>query len=531
MLGLLIRKQLREQYAGWFYNPKKNTARSRVATAGMILMTIVFGLGVFGGLMTALGLTLCDPMEQTGMIWLYFTIVGAIGLLLGVVGGAFSAYTNLYKGKDNDQLLALPIPPGDIIGSRIISVFLVTGMFSLIAVLPPLVVYWIKSGATFKKVAGGLLFALAISLIALVLGCLLGLVVAKVSTKLKNKSIITVLVSLLIMALYYVFYFRFQMLLQQITRDPEAFRKLEEIPGLKAFGLAGTGEWGPLLIMLAVTAVLIAVTLYLLIRSFYRIISESAQVSRVNYKVKNEAQKSTGRALLGRELKHLTSSPGYMLNAALGSVFLVLAGGAVLFKGGDLLDLLREDGGANLMDILTVVAAAALGMLSGMNTLTAPSVSLEGRSLWIVRSLPVDSWQVLKAKLGMHLLVTSVPTLFCSLCLILVIKSDIVGLLLILIFPQLCVLLFASFGLMMGVLRPNLNWTNEMVPVKQSLAVMLTMFGGMFYGVALGGLYFLVGVKIGATLYLVLASVLTAVLAVLILLWLKNRGTKRFEEL
>ena len=58
MLGLLIRKQLREQYAGWFYNPKKNTARSRVATAGMILMTIVFGLGVFGGLMTALGLTL-----------------------------------------------------------------------------------------------------------------------------------------------------------------------------------------------------------------------------------------------------------------------------------------------------------------------------------------------------------------------------------------------------------------------------------------------------------------------------------------
>ncbi|MBO4839037.1 MAG: hypothetical protein J5493_06700 [Lachnospiraceae bacterium] len=531
MLGILIRKQLREQYAGWFYNPKKNKTRSHIATFGMILMTVVFGFGVFGGLMTALGLSICGPLAMAGMDWLYFVIVGMIGLLLGVVGGAFSAYTNLYKSKDNDQLLSLPIPPGDIIGSRIISVFLITGLFSLIAVLPPLVVYWITTGFTVKKVVGGLLFALAIALLALVLGCLLGLVVAKISTKLKNRSIITVLVSLIVMGLYYFFYFRFQMLLQKITQDPTAFRKLEEIPGVKPFGLAGTGEWGPLLIMLAGTAALIALTLYLLIRSFYRIISDTAQVVKVNYKAKNEGQKSVSRALLGKELKRLTSSPGYMLNAALGSVFLILAGGAVLIKGPELIADMRDVAPPELDSILTVVAAAVTGLMAGTNTLAAPSVSLEGKSLWVLRSLPVDSWEILKAKLNNHVLVTGVPALFCSLCCILALKPDIPGLLLILIFPQLCILLFASFGLMMGVLRANLTWTNEMVPVKQSLAVLLTMFGGMFYGAALAGLYFWIGKKLSAVLYLTLASVLTAVLAGLILLWLKKRGTKRFEEL
>ena len=39
-----------------------------------------------------------------------------------------------------------------------------------------------------------------------------------------------------------------------------------------------------------------------------------------------------------------------------------------------------------------------------MNDMTAPSVSLEGKSLWLMQSLPVTPWQVLRAKLTMQLL-------------------------------------------------------------------------------------------------------------------------------
>ena len=54
---------------------------------------------------------------------------------------------------------------------------------------------------------------------------------------------------------------------------------------------------------------------------------------------------------------------------------------------------------------------AALCMLASMNDMAAPSVSLEGKSLWLLQSLPVTPWQVLRAKLRLQLLLTAIPVL------------------------------------------------------------------------------------------------------------------------
>ena len=45
-------------------------------------------------------------------------------------------------------------------------------------------------------------------------------------------------------------------------------------------------------------------------------------------------------ALFKRELKHFTSNPMVMMNAALGIAFTVVLAGAVLIKGPELLDML-----------------------------------------------------------------------------------------------------------------------------------------------------------------------------------------------
>ena len=51
--------------------------------------------------------------------------------------------------------------------------------------------------------------------------------------------------------------------------------------------------------------------------------------------------------------------------------------------------------------------------VASMNDMTAPSVSLEGKSLWLMQSLPVTPWQVLKAKLSMQIILTAVPMALC----------------------------------------------------------------------------------------------------------------------
>ena len=528
MLKILIKKQLSEQYAGLFYNQKKNKTRSRLETAAMILLTLVLGLGAFGVMLTLLSLVLCESLVNAGLGWLYFTMMGLIALLMGVLGGAFGAYTHLYKSKDNDTLLSLPIPTKDILTSRILSVFLPTGGMTLLCLLPAMIVYWIFFGFSAIKLLKGLLFILCVALLALVLGCLLGYVVARISTKMKNKSFITVLVSLLMMGLYYFFYFRFQKVLQKMNTDPEEFQRLEKIPGLKFFGQAGEGQWLPLLVLTLITLLLAALTVFLLIRSFRKIISAADSVARVKVREGKTEQKAPFRALLGKELTRLSTNSGYMLNGALGSVLLVLLAGALLIKGPELRDQLLTGMGSEL---LVMLLAAGIGFMAGTNTLTAPSVSLEGKQLWILKSLPVEPFSILKAKLGLELVVTCIPALLASLAGVLVLKPKPVPALLMILYPQLVILFFASLGLMLGLLRPNLTWTNEMVPIKQSISVTITMLGGMFYGVVLVGLYFLVGQKLGPIWVLAIACVITALLAGLIWMWLKGKGVRKWEEL
>ena len=89
----------------------------------------------------------------------------------------------------------------------------------------------------------------------------------------------------------------------------------------------------------------------------------------------------------------------------------------------------------------------------------------------------------------------------------------------------------ALAALALGIRLPNLTWTNETTPIKQSGCVMLALFANWFYAIALGGLYFLCGRYLSAAAYLALAAAITAVVCALLLRWVKQRGTRIFAAL
>ena len=90
----------------------------------------------------------------------------------------------------------------------------------------------------------------------------------------------------------------------------------------------------------------------------------------------------------------------------------------------------------------------------------------------------------------------------------------------------------ALLGLFLGVKMPNLHWTNELMPVKQGAPVMLTLFGGMGYTIALfAGFMLLPGWMLGFSGYVSLFVGLNLVLCVCVSLWLQKKGTARFAAL
>ena len=181
---------------------------------------------------------------------------------------------------------------------------------------------------------------------------------------------------------------------------------------------------------------------------------------------------------------------------------------------------------------MPVLLAFVLCLLSAMNDTTAPSVSLEGKQLWLAQSLPVSPWQVLRAKLRLQLLITIPPMLLCLVCLLAVYPGSPLELLFIAVTALSYALLMALLGLFLGLKMPNLSWTNEVVPIKQSACVALSLFGGWAVAMIPGALYLLTGIgSLDPLLYLSVVTALLLILSAVLSLWVKKTGSRIFASL
>ena len=532
MLKTLLKKQMAEIFRNYFYDPKKNRMRSKGATFAYIVLYVLLMVGVLGGMFALMAVGLCAPLAEAGMGWLYYLLMGLIAVLLGTFGSVFSTYSSLYLSKDNDLLLSMPIPVRCVMASRLLGVYLLGLMYAAVVIVPGVIVYWIVAPVTAGTIVGGMLMVLLVSVIVMILSCLLGWVVARISLKLKNKSFITVILSLLFLAAYYFVYYKAQALITLLVENDAVYGM--KIRGsaylLYLFGCVGTGDWLAMGIVTVTQAALLALTLWGIARSFLKIATATGSVKKVRFEHKAVRAQSAQRALFGKELRRFTASPNYMLNCGLGIVTLPVAGIALLIKGGAFGQLLEDVFGANA-GVVPVLMCAAVCLLASMNDMAAPSVSLEGKNLWLAQSLPVVPWQVLRAKLDVQLVLTGAPVLFCALCMVLVLPGGALEKVLTVVVALLYTLLSALAALALGLKMPNLTWTNEATPIKQSGCVMLSLFVNWIYAIVLGGLYFLCGNVLSAAAYLAIFAVVTAAGSALLLHWVKKQGARIFAAL
>ena len=534
MFRILLKKQMTEIFRGYFYDAKKNKKRSTVSTVLFILLYLVIMVGILGGMFGFLSVSLCKPFADMHMSWLYFLIMSMIAIALGAFGSVFNTYTGLYLSKDNDLLLSLPIPVGSILAARLMSVYLLGLMYSAVVIVPAVVVYWIMVPVSFAAVIGSVLLMVLISVIVLILSCVLGWCVAKISQKFKNRSFLTVLASLVFIAAYYFVYYKAQLVITDLLSHAQEYgEKLKSsVYPLYLFGKVGEGNIPAMLLYTVVIFGICALTFALLSKSFLSIVTVGGKTTKVAYKEKKIKQKSVSSAMLTKEFARFTASANYMLNCGLGSVFLVILGGVLLAKGAVFMQALQQvfgtDGGHGIPVVLLVTAGC---VVASMNDSTVPSVSLEGKSIWIAQSLPVDPWDALRAKLLVQILVTGVPVLFYDICIFFVAACSIPEMILVLLISGVYVAFLAMCGLFLGLKMPNLTWTNENAPIKQSINVMIAMFGGSLCAIAMGLLYIFVGWLIGDIVYLSAFCVGFAGLCVLLYLWLKKRGTEIFQWL
>ena len=93
------------------------------------------------------------------------------------------------------------------------------------------------------------------------------------------------------------------------------------------------------------------------------------------------------------------------------------------------------------------------------------------------------------------------------------------------------IMLFAELGLILNLKRPSFNWTNETVPIKQSMPVVVVIFGGWLLAAIVVGAYFLLRRFCSVETYMIGCIVVFALLCRLLNRWLLRRGAERLAAL
>lgn len=114
MFWALVKKQLAEI---WSKNRKtKNGKKPRSSGVTIALFSVLFFFLAVMFFFMSMGLFFA--LGEVGLESLYFCLVSVLAVALGVFGSVFNTYSSLYLARDNESLLAMPIPPIYIIASR-----------------------------------------------------------------------------------------------------------------------------------------------------------------------------------------------------------------------------------------------------------------------------------------------------------------------------------------------------------------------------------------------------------------------------
>ena len=505
-------------------------SKKKAATGVGALVLIAFLALYMSGLYSSLLMHVLAPIQMEALVFIFMGMGALAGGLLFTV---FAVKGVVFGGKDNDLLLSMPVSSTALMASRVAAIYLENLLFSFFVLVPAGVVCALL---TERGVGRDPLFwvrlviaALALPLLDTALSVLLGALVAFVSSKVSKGALGQNIVMALFLGAVFYFSFNLNGMIQELAANAAGVKNsLNWAAPLLWMADGILGDWGLLLAFAACCVVPFALVVFGLGKVYRKAVTAfAARSARRDYKLSAQSASGQKKALLAKEAKRFFGTPMYFWNAGLGLVMLVAAGVAALVMRDQLREFIAITEGA--LPVLPM-AAAIMGFCLSSCPIAAPSISLEGKYLWILREAPVGEGTLLWVKVGFQLLLTLPCTVIGGVCIAIAVGLPVwQGAALVLV-----MVLFdvghAAFGMLMGLCFPKLDAVNETVVVKQSLSVFLGLFVPMAALGVCGVLYWLGG-KLAPWAEIALPVALLAVLTAVCVLILDRRGPAMLRAL
>ena len=533
MLKTLIASRLHAMFSAMFRGSRKKKKHGILIKA-LIALLVVYVVAAIAGTLGLMLYTLLPAMASAGLLWLYFALAGIIAFAFMFVGGVLMTQSVLYEAKDNDLLLSMPIPPGTILLSRMLSLLIMAYLLQLAVVAPAGIVYLMHYSPGFKGVMYFLIAFLFLPLLSVALSALLGWLIAMVSSRLRNKSIVIMVLSIGTMLGYFVLLSGINERIADLVThgQPIAEAVSRALPPAYWLGSAvANGSALHLMYFLLCVMIPCVIVYFALSANFAHIVTRSFVSQKPRGKVKMQDVRSPLYALISKEARRFFTTPMYMMNAGVGVVFTLLLPIAMFVKP-DILATLLADELPGMTEASGPLVLLVLCFMSVTNFISAPSISLEGNRLWIPQSLPVSGSDILLSKAYAHMLISVPAVMFSAAALGVILDAKPLMRIMMLVTPALITVFQALLGVAVNPRFPKFDWINETIAVKQGVSSVITMFTGMGLVAGAAALYAAVlSAQLSLELYIILVSALLALLSVGIFSYLKTKGGRAFGML
>lgn len=445
-----------------------------------VLVSILFSSFMYSYMMA-------QSFSQVGSLHLLISIMMAAGSIVSLVTTIAKASSVLFTYSDYDVVMSLPIKTSTIIASRIASLYFLNILFILLIMIPAFVAYLMFGGFSIAFCVAFFLTLFFIPLIPIIIATLIGMVVSIIASRFKVSNIFTIILSLIfivgIMAISSVislpssqmsegqFYDIAKLISDQIFRSyPLTQLYTQGVCLGDMLSLAGF-----ILLNISFFAVFVS-----MINWKYKKLCATLSAKRTsrNYKLTNLKGEHAFTALYKKEIKRFFSSSIYVINSSFGTIMLLIASIACI-----VVDIKSIDGISELLPMLKPVLPMIVSALIASVCTSCCSISLEGKSFWILKSLPISNKDIYNSKILFNLTV-SIPALIISNILFIISLSlDPVTSILLFVSPIIFTIFSSVFGLFVNIKIPNFNWKNETAVVKQSIASMIGLLAPLLIGV------------------------------------------------
>ncbi|MBE6158401.1 MAG: hypothetical protein E7159_01085 [Firmicutes bacterium] len=464
--------------------------------------------------------------------------------LFTLIEGIYKCGPLIFNCKDDQLLLSLPIKKNIVLFVRLFKFYVFELMFNTLFLLPVILAYII-----FVKVTAisfyitTIIMLLLLPIIPIILSCILGFMSSYISSKFKYKNIVEIVMSFIYLLSFLYLYSQGNKIMDYIMNNAsninDMITKIYYPAGIYS-SLTTNFKILDLLVFIIINISLLVISIYLLSLFYFKINSNLKEVTKTKSISNNKELKiktsSKTSSLIKKELNTFFNIPVFIVNAGFSMILYIIMCIVLITKLDGLINMINSTGllmipSSLITNNMPIIIFLIISLIAYTTSITSSMISLEGKNINNLKSLPVSAKTILNSKILACIVITTPILILGCIALIIKFKISIINGIMLLLLAVLIPLVNHFLGLIINLKHPKLDYESPTDVIKQSASVFISMMLGGLLVLASIGIVIAIFNKYNTSIILLIVVTFYIIVDLILYKLLSNIGPKEFKKL